>query len=260
MYSKQTKELYHYTSLGALDGILKNQELWFGNAQCMNDSSESVYFFDKLKAHLCNSHPDKQTEIEDLFNSQLGRYENEPGYVFSLSKNNDDAAQWDRYANKCGVCIVFDRDKLIEFAKPFGFVQEVFYGESIENHQIKALLDIYLLTRNLQWGFTTIDGLFDNAWTCSFAFKSKSFSTEAETRVCLLPYSMIKEHVQMHYVIQDNRIREFVKVPIDPGTMITRIVIGPGANVDEFLMKRYLRSISDEIGNIAVERSLSSLR
>ena len=45
-------ELFHYTTLGGLEGILKSQSLWATHYQDLNDSQEMIYAKQVLKKHV----------------------------------------------------------------------------------------------------------------------------------------------------------------------------------------------------------------
>ncbi len=52
LVSERHPELFHYTSLKALEGILKTGELWATHAKHLNVSSELELMWDKIAPHL----------------------------------------------------------------------------------------------------------------------------------------------------------------------------------------------------------------
>lgn len=98
-------KLYHYTSMEAFDSISKSNSLLLSNIQDMNDSLECKLFFDILIRDLRKTHKlteEKIKDVSEVFNKKLNDV-----FVFSLSAEDDDAAQWGRYAdNGEGVCLV----------------------------------------------------------------------------------------------------------------------------------------------------------
>lgn len=50
-------KLYHYTTFGAMDNILKSRSLWLGNVHYMNDCNEMKQLFMWVKKELINKRP-----------------------------------------------------------------------------------------------------------------------------------------------------------------------------------------------------------
>lgn len=98
-------KLYHYTSMEALYSITVSNSLLLSNIQDMNDSLECKLFFDIVKRELRQHQKltdDRIKAVTEQFNKKLNDV-----FVFSLSAEDDDAAQWERYAdNGEGVCLV----------------------------------------------------------------------------------------------------------------------------------------------------------
>ena len=101
----ENTNLYHYTSLNALCGILKDRELWLGNTASMNDKNEIKEFFKSFKKWLINRMPDKEDLIKNLLYNATNKIEGKYPFAMSFSTWEDDAAQWERYGdNASGVC------------------------------------------------------------------------------------------------------------------------------------------------------------
>lgn len=120
-------ELWHYTNFNAFDGIVNNKEIWFGSAACMNDKSESKDFINRLEnvilEEVTQDNRKKVTEIFDMIRARLsGRYP----FIFCVSCACDDAAQWERYANRGeGVAIVFSTEWLNKLLTNSAFIMDV---------------------------------------------------------------------------------------------------------------------------------------
>ena len=94
------KSLYHYTSIAACVGILKEKKLWLGSTAAMNDKLEIVCFIDKLQKAVCEDiKPDKRKDCDLFFEKIYSRLKNEYPYAICFSTLNDNAAQWERYAD-----------------------------------------------------------------------------------------------------------------------------------------------------------------
>ena len=44
-YAKVIRDIYHYTSVDGIIGILRNKELWFTNIYFLNDNQELFYTY-----------------------------------------------------------------------------------------------------------------------------------------------------------------------------------------------------------------------
>ena len=140
--------IYHYTSAEGLQGIIKDQKLWFSNTQFLNDSSENNYIY-----NLFPEYPDKYSEklldekyfnlIREIANSYLqndfGKIDKSTwwaGHIFiaSFSKDSDNLNLWNYYT-KSQNCTGFN----IEFQyAPFKInsrVLDYIHGEVIYDRQ-----------------------------------------------------------------------------------------------------------------------------
>lgn len=260
------KGLFHYTTFDALEGILSKKEIWLGNLKYMNDRLEMEYFFKSLEGALIKTHLKCIDAIKDLFKTQLNRLKDTPTFAFSLSTTEEDASQWDRYANGGrGVCIKFNQEKLEACIQDKAFIQEVFYG-NVSKHQILALLDIYFKEGTVPNGFASIDALFDNAWSCAVSFKHPSFKAENEVRICTVPFTNDVHRGELKYVATKSGLREYFPIKLckdierDYGRAIEKITVGPAAGVDKYLVYRYLQHLGVDVSTITIDISTCPLR
>lgn len=131
---KYGKCLYHYTSTATLHNILKSKQFWLGNAATMNDKKEVKYFFELLQSALCESIPsDKLSQCDNFFEKVYARIDNEYPYAMCFSRLEDDAAQWERYADNAeGVCIIFNTKNIMRaFYEKYLLFEEVYYNFDI---------------------------------------------------------------------------------------------------------------------------------
>lgn len=121
--------LAHYTSIDALEGIFRNDELWFSHPLAMNDSEElqfgmqlgaSEFRGSKALADACKTsvrHALLITAFESSFNYFWGNHAFDT-YVFCTSEHEKDdsdgrLSMWRGYGgNGTGSAIVFDSAKL----------------------------------------------------------------------------------------------------------------------------------------------------
>lgn len=163
---------YHYTNVDALKKILKGHNLKFSNLdRYTNDKSEGKYL-DKYLDSFLNVNIENCKEINS----------NQDIYSFSLSCQEDDVAQWARYAKYEGVCLVFSCKALFQYinvylkkAKGSFFVCPLKYTkfEKIPTRDMAAEISLYNL---LNIGYSSYNQL-------RFMFKHISFESEREYRL-----------------------------------------------------------------------------
>ena len=111
-------KIYHYTSLEALCSIVENQEFWLGDSRQMNDYNEALELLKPLNT-LLNQDNDlyvKEDKVNIITKRAKEALTKTPIYIASFTALNDDASQWERYAqNATGVSIEFDLFKLQKF-------------------------------------------------------------------------------------------------------------------------------------------------
>ena len=88
---KKYKSLYHYTNFNAFGGIIEKKEIWLSNVRSMNDRKEMMHFMDALRIVILKDLKGREQEINELFDSQIKRLEDEQAYSFSLSTLKDDS-------------------------------------------------------------------------------------------------------------------------------------------------------------------------
>jgi Protein of unknown function (DUF2971) len=108
--------LYHYTTLGGLQSIIANKEIWATNLLYLNDYSEFVYA-SQLAIEVLRSE-DSAFLGNDLRGSIISELERWPlqdhpsfrteTYVSCFSENGDQLSQWRGYCPHGGVSIGFD--------------------------------------------------------------------------------------------------------------------------------------------------------
>ncbi len=182
------EHLYHYTDFGALKGTLEEKELWFGNTATMNDEKELLHFIGNLQSALYkNVKEENLAECEGFFARLFERLEKEYPFALCLSRLGDDAAQWERYADRGrGVCIKLNTEKLCSLF--FGMavlLQKVHYDLTISEHEHYKLLLEYFNTGE-DVGFVDEKGRIDNIILTASCHKHPSFRSEKEVRFIIL--------------------------------------------------------------------------
>lgn len=252
MAKQYPKYLSHYTSQKVLLSILQHKQFWFGNTKAMNDKTELCYFVDNLEVAVYEDCcADKRKKLKDLFAEIHSRLNTEYPYAMCLSAAEDDAAQWERYAdNAKGVCIVFNTEKLMQLL--YGsqlYFTHVFYDNNIRTHLHYKNIMNYIEDKN--YGFENKTGLIDNIIATASSYKHKSFISETETRVCSIMIMQSKFYKEELKNVGDI-VKSFLIVNIEEfenkneiklEDIIEKIYIGPRSIQDEDDLKRYLEQI-----------------
>ena len=163
---RQIEKVYHYTSLFSAVQILSSNELKFGELQKMNDFQEAyhrAWFAEK-----------EEITIEDIkaVDRELSKYkqlsftkDKAPHEGFNIS------AMWGHYAeNGYGVCLVFDKRRLIEGLEKGIIYRDVVYHKSRSEN---------ILIPNKQ----DISGSIEKQRNVIFFRKTRDWSYEQEWRM-----------------------------------------------------------------------------
>ena len=146
-------ELFHYTSIEGLRGILENRCLWATHFEKLNDSTEVVYGR-KLVSKIIQDRIERCSELPNLIlHSMLDDHEsilaNIDIYLACLCENGDLLSQWRAYSNGGkGFSLGFKPRMNIEGSKPtlpspqqFGFgVTRVIYDEQKQHELFYGLI------------------------------------------------------------------------------------------------------------------------
>lgn len=251
---KVGKTLWHYTSFPALNGILSKNEIWFGSATNVNDSTEVIGFIDNLKQNIKNSITQNNIkptcDVDKIFKEIYDRTSQKHLFMFCLSQALDDAAQWDRYADYGrGVAIEFNTEALHNLLYYHGMIiGEQYYTQETRDHELYKLLSSYISTGILE-GFSNLDGFIDNLVLCAFIHKHPTFTAEKEIRIA--PYfvndndshigyqtfNIIKEV----YVLKLNEVLEKENMHMED--IISSIIIGPRSLQSKRDLENYCRHL-----------------
>lgn len=249
---KYGSELWHYTDFKALNGILNEKKIWFGSTASMNDKDELSGFIKDLKSAVL-SEIDKAnvSKAEGIFEKIQKRLLVEYPYIFCVTRAQNDAAQWDRYAyGGTGVAVVFDTELLYKLIYYNRFIMnEEYYGYNAKQHKMKTLLVDYIQENRLE-EFSDIEGLIDNLLLCAMIHKHESFSAEQEVR--LSPYFIKNDDPHLEYRVTGTIRRVYVvnldelckKEDMGLEDLIKAIVIGPKSKQNIEDLKWYLNKIN----------------
>lgn len=265
---KLGSQLYHYTSVHALYGILKSHELWLGNTGTMNDGSEITNFIRKLQKALINVLPlDRHEECNTYFDGVYKRIKSEYPFAFCLSRLRDNAAQWERYADGAkGVCIVFNTENLLKLLFYCGGIfAPIFYNDNIEDHDHYKILRKYFTGGELP-EFDNEKGQIDTMVVCGYVHKHESFDTEQEIRASTLWTDTLK-YSSEDYIVINGQIKRVLKFnfeeackgeSVDFQELIDKIIIGPRSEQNKYELEKFVEKCG--FSNLKIEKSDCPLR
>ena len=284
-YMKRLKhiKLYHYTSMESLYSITKSNSILLSNIQDMNDFSECKLFFDILiknlrKKSICSD--ETINYVTDLFIIKLNDV-----FTFSFSTEDDDAAQWQRYAdNGKGVCLVTRIPNILcwqnlnnihpNLLYPVEYIDRDEKLENIISYEILDYASYFCSKANLinnPSDFVPNLSLNPMIVDCC-KIKELSFRNEKEFRIIVYkdPTQIQTCNYPKRYIFnKSNFIRtklEFSKVflPIRDQQenynhcLFTEVILGPKSKADPKVVQDYLRN---ERGlDVTVSKSNSALR
>jgi len=192
------KELYHYTSLPGLMGIIENGDLWLTHTLYLNDEEEMAHgdhvAAEAIAAALANSAADpKKSAYLNQLNALLGRPSNEGVYICCFCQRDNLLSQWRGYgANGAGVSLQFDSAGFAQWTGadcPHGLMRfwKVFYKTETQRRIVDAAI-------NYSWS-PYVDSLLcaqraaDAIQFFVPTFKNPDFEEEAEMASHLHPQS-----------------------------------------------------------------------
>lgn len=109
-FSKE-EQLYHYTTLEAIEGMIKSQSIRASNIFLMNDPNELTYGQENIINEFDSG---LSIKLKQSYNNQS--INNFSAFVFSLSELPDDMSQWEKYgSNHRGIRIGFTPKNLLDY-------------------------------------------------------------------------------------------------------------------------------------------------
>ncbi len=181
------KELHYYCSINALEGIIFKHEIWLRPTNKMNDRLESLFYFNQLYDKLSRiTSPIEEHTCEEIFEEiMLKPYMYYP-YAMCFSREEDNAAQWERYADDgSGFCVVFDTLKLMELLDNTGvMLAAVNYGDvDWDNNHLLNMIMEYVRNEASYSEPWMRRQLIADIMVYASTYKHRSFRTEAESRI-----------------------------------------------------------------------------
>ncbi|MFP2504494.1 DUF2971 domain-containing protein [Buttiauxella gaviniae] len=218
--------IHHYTDLNGLIGIITNHSLWATNIYFLNDKEESNHgckcFRNTVKQISSDIIPDnkKPTILKAIDNYERAKnasHNSPEKHVYSISfcKEPDKLSQWRGYGNKQGVCIEFDKEKLIDFVQNTYYTciaNDVVYTSedntvemSKELRELFISSDINVMEENDH--FVMMASTYNRLARIIPFFKNDGFSEEDEYRFVFTPWMYLPE---VHFRVNENGLIPYI--------------------------------------------------
>ena len=289
-------ELYHYTDVTGLKGIIDNESIWATDIRFLNDSKELIAGIEQTKKFI--SKMSNLSELPELLESpeflekeglllikEMSKFEqfksvnsaleeflvknlnNRNIYISSFTDKRDNLRQWMSYCpSNAGYCIAFEQSKLGLSEKEeheLGYVanfEKVYYGK-IESLLINQYMDIlpivhFMMSEKEGEALQSIHKMVGRLLFYCCAFKNEEFYDESETRF-IMQSNQKKTNVK-NYRTKSGLLIPYMTYPA-PKHSIKEIIIGPNINAE--LAKQGLEDYLHSKGlNCTVSQSVCSLR
>jgi hypothetical protein len=256
--------LAHYTSIGTLESIMRNDEIWFSNPLFMNDLQELRFGIvegaNAFRQHkgiesACGDSGRYET-LSQAFEHNFDEFSNKHAidtYVFCLAEHdpgNSDGllSMWRGYGgNGSGVALLFDTRQLIhiEGMVPL-IISSVTYASELERlgwidrklTEFAALLTEYQIPRGQL--YIAAYQLFERIKMFALFTKHHGFSEEREWRVVYLRERDQQKKIEdmLHYAVGPRGIEPKLKFQVRPiegytnpdlslEKIVAQIILGP---------------------------------
>ncbi|MCD8369758.1 MAG: DUF2971 domain-containing protein [Clostridiales bacterium] len=274
--SLKENSLYHYTDFSALDGILSNSELRLNNVLNMNDASEMLLFMDGLcravsEKFRAEGDADREEWTKKTFSEEKEKEFVYSAYAACFSCYRDDAAQWERYANRGrGVCIAFREDLLRRMAVEPLSLETVFYQDNVGEHElVERLYQLIRENGNPLHVTPEIREALNHALAASAEFNHPSFASEKEFRLVVSPFEQGFFDVKPRYHVSKERIKKYYPVDLQKmcqmagmrlEDLLPELIVGPESTQSIPILQDYLNAHGYARLSGRVSQSASPLR
>ncbi|MHA1280525.1 MAG: DUF2971 domain-containing protein [Candidatus Helarchaeota archaeon] len=150
--NKPKNDLFHYTDLKGLMGIIENKSIWMTRVSCLNDSLEYVLAL-RLAKDILN-----EFEVNEKYNPEkinTLRFEIEyitklNIFVSSFTENGDQLSQWRAYGNSSGTySLGFHGQRLLEEAENQELIlAKCEYDHEKQREMITSLIREHLMLKD----------------------------------------------------------------------------------------------------------------
>ncbi|HEY3570853.1 MAG TPA: DUF2971 domain-containing protein [Thermoanaerobaculia bacterium] len=246
-------EIYHYTDLAGLQGIVENHDLWLTHSQYCNDEEELTHgqrvVDEILSEELAKPNDPNREAYLKLLAGIFKKPSPEGVYICCFCEKGNLLSQWRGYsANGTGVAIGLDPQGFGYITGPdspsCGLVRlwRVFYEESQQRNIVRQAVEFAFIDPLLQ-----AKPVEERAQRAADAiqffiptFKNKDFEDEKEIRLIFTPYPQSvpqpkpvrpKFRVARGFLIPYYSLKELSQNPQTPPRLpITGVCVGPSVN------------------------------
>ena len=255
--------LYHYTDYFAFHGILHDKELRVNNVLNMNDAEEMQLFmkgiFTAVYQRLVNAGETEKAAVLKGKAEELSKKRFEySAYAACFSGFRDDAAQWERYANRGkGVCLGFRREILEKLTGGAISLHKVYYQDNLESHPLVGeVYDLIIKSKDISQYDPSLWAKVTEAWRNSATFKHPSFASENEIRLVVMPFKADDFNVKPRFHVAKERIKKYyplnleemcAKAGVTMEDLISEIIVGPQSTQSIPILQAYLRDLNLDV-------------
>lgn len=246
----EQKNLYHYTDIYGLEGILKHKEFWVSSANFLNDKTEIKYTLElcrELIIEICERKQIDDSQPMFLFEFFVKSHLEETDYyLLSFCTNPDSNLLWSNYSNNDGYNISFKFPEIaFDFYKEdseYPLVAHVIYDKKKQKEILKGIIERFIslskffdpykfseLDQLLREGqgkelFVRLSTIITAINISSLFFKDVCFSQEEEFRIAISRESYSCR-------ISNGTFIPYIKARFEKES-VTGITIGPKNNMD----------------------------
>jgi len=276
--------LYHYTSFGTLNEILRHNSLRASDLRYLNDKNEFKIWFNAFdNVMMAMKQKDDYLSyalILDSIKEEVESYRNYNSYVTCFSHERDLLSQWEMYGDKCkGIAIGFDKKELLDMMFKYNKVvikgkESVFPGllqgdveynfETVCNDAMRMTKDLvkaFLKSGENVEVFIDQESKYHFKERCMRIFmrlqdaKDASFYAEKEFRL----YWNQKDHQKPFDTFsRSSRLIPFVSLSCDENLPIKEILLGPALDDPETRIME-IKDILKQYGYTIVNVEQSSI-
>jgi hypothetical protein len=246
LITKPPAELFHYTSIDGLYGIIHDGDIWASKIRYLNDSREFLHAFDLARRHIFKIKSQNKYS-DEFFNklvAQLDASQDMHVFVCSFTEKEDQLSQWRAYSgDSTGYSIGFNAADLKRIAWHHGF----YLCKCIYSKKDQDSIIYEYFNKNLSTLYQNKDPEF---WASTIAefiliatlLKNNSFSQEDEWRLISKPKSCTLE--RFCFRKSKTTLIPYYSVPIREKSDVvnlTQIICGP--NQESRLAESSLRAL-----------------
>lgn len=195
-------QIYHYTDLNGLKGIIENGSLWATNFYFLNDAQELQHGMQCIIKSLEHLNEDFNEKSLKFIRDAMSRFNlNEANHMYNISfcQAPDLLSQWRGYGATQGVCLEFDSEELIEslsFNECSSMSGSVIYTKPDSTLEAKSEIIKFFKQEEIA-KLIASDPFHGYIYSTSFVrkvtpfFKHSSFSEEEEFRIVVQPLNRL---------------------------------------------------------------------